>query len=133
MKYLLDTHTFIWAISDTGKLSERALKIIMDKDSDIYVSVLSFWEISLKTSIKKFFLEGINISELPQYAQKMDFGILNLYARATSTFAGLPSKDNHKDPFDRMVIWQAITEKMILISKDRLFEQYSKDGLAIAW
>ena len=53
MKYLIDTHTFIWAISDTDKLSKNALELIKNFDNDVFVSVVSFWEISLKVSIKK--------------------------------------------------------------------------------
>ena len=49
------------------------------------------------------------------------------------TFHKLPLKDNHKDPFDRMLIWQAITKDMTIISKDKLFEQYKENGLKIIW
>jgi PIN domain nuclease of toxin-antitoxin system len=133
MTYLIDTHTFIWAISDTEKLSNVAREIITSKDNDILVSVVSFWEIALKTSIKKFFLEGINNSKMPGYAHKMGLQILDLKAKETSTFEELPLMDNHKDPFDRMIIWQAITNKMTLISKDRMFEQYNKCGLRLVW
>jgi len=128
-RYLIDTHTFIWIISDPGKLSKNALEVITNKKNEIFVSVISFWEISLKTSIKKFFLEGIIVGKLPEYAQKMDLKILNVQAREACTFADLPMKENHKDPFDRMIIWQAITENMTLISKDQLFDQYKDNGL----
>ena len=133
MTYLIDTHTFIWAISNTEKLSEVARSIITDEDNDIFVSTVSFWEISLKTSIKKFYFEGIENSEMPEYARKMGFRILDLGAKETSTFADLPLVDNHKDPFDRMIIWQTICNDMTLISKDQLFEQYKKYGLRVLW
>jgi len=133
MKCLIDTHTFIWAISDTDKLSKTTLELIKDVDNDVFVSVVSFWEIALKTSIKKFFIDGIVADDLPEYARKMDFSILKLKALETCTFANLPLKDNHKDPFDRMIIWQAITENMALISKDKMFVQYKDDGLRLIW
>jgi len=133
MKYLIDTHTFIWAISDTDKLSKTTCELIKDADNGVFVSVVSFWEIALKTSIKKFFIDGIVASDLPEYARKMDFNILDLKARETCTFTNLPLKDNHKDPFDRMIIWQAITENMALISKDKMFAQYKDDGLRLIW
>ena len=132
-RYLVDTHAFIWVISDPGKLSKNALEVITNKKNEIFVSVLSFWEISLKTSIKKFFLEGIIVGKLPEYAQKMDLKILNVQAREACTFADLPMKENHKDPFDRMIIWQTITENMTLISKDQLFDQYKDNGLKLVW
>jgi PIN domain nuclease of toxin-antitoxin system len=133
MTYLMDTHTFIWAISDTSKLSKLALKIITDKTNDIFISTISFWEISLKASIKKEMFIGINIHDLPKFARQMEFHILDTQEKETSTFADLPLKDNHKDPFDRMLIWQAITNDMTLISKDGLFSQYRENGLRLVW
>jgi PIN domain nuclease of toxin-antitoxin system len=133
MIYLIDTHTFIWAISDIKKLSERALEVITNVDNDIFVSVVSFWEIALKTSINKFSFEGIITNDLPKYARKMNFSILEMKAREACTFANLPLKNNHKDPFDRMIIWQAITEDMMLISKDKMFAQYKENGLRLFW
>jgi len=133
MTGLIDTHTFIWAISDIKKLSERAFEMILNTDNDIFVSVVSFWEIALKTSIGKFSFEGIITNDLPEYARKMNFRILEMKAREACTFANLPLKDNHKDPFDRMIIWQAITEDMTLISKDKMFAQYKRNGLRLFW
>ena len=57
MKYLIDTHTFIWAVSDTRKLSDNVHSIITNIENDVFVSVISFWEIALKTSIKNFTLK----------------------------------------------------------------------------
>ena len=131
MNYLIDTHTFIWAISNTKKLSERVLEIITNIDNDIFVSVVSFWEIALKTSINKFSFEGINMNDLPEYARKMNFRILEMKTHEACTFANLPLKDNHKDPFDRMIIWQAIMNGMTLISKDKMFVQYIENGLQL--
>jgi len=133
MNYLLDTHTFIWTISYPNKLSKIVREIITNHDNNIYVSVISFWEIALKVCIKKFSFGGIIIKELPKYAQEMDFHIMDLKVQESCTFADLPLMDNHKDPFDRMIIWQAITRNMQLISKDGLFEQYRKFNLQIIW
>ena len=63
----------------------------------------------------------------------MDFSIIDLQENETITFHALPLKENHKDPFDRMLIWQAITKNMTLISKDTLFEQYIHGGLKLLW
>ena len=131
--YLLDTHTFIWAILETNNLSKNSGSIILSKNNDICVSAVSFWEISLKTRIKKFSFENINIKDFPRLAREMDFTIINLQENEAITFHELPLKQNHKDPFDRMLIWQAITNDMIMISKDSLFEQYKKDGLKLIW
>ena len=63
----------------------------------------------------------------------MNINILEMKALETCTYANLPVKDNHKDPFDRMIIWQAITGNMALISKDKMFAQYAEDGLLLVW
>ena len=133
MNCLLDTHTFIWATLATDKLSKYVQEVILNRGNNIFVSTVSFWEISLKTRINKFSFEGLNIKDFPQYAKDMNFTILDLKEDETITFHELPVKDNHKDPFDRMLIWQAIVKKMTIISKDGLFEQYKEDGLKIIW
>ena len=61
------------------------------------------------------------------------WAVLDMRENEAITFHELPLKEKHKDPFDRMLIWQAITNNMIMISKDGLFEQYKKDGLKLAW
>ncbi|MCL2128198.1 MAG: type II toxin-antitoxin system VapC family toxin [Treponema sp.] len=133
MIYLLDTHTFIWATLKTENLSKKCISIIFDKNNEICVSAISFWEISLKTRIKKFSFKDLDIKNFPQYARDMDFTIIDMQENEAATFHELPVKNNHKDPFDRMLIWQAITKNMTLISKDGLFEQYKKDGLKLVW
>ena len=133
MIYLLDTHTFIWSILNTKNLSKKSREIILNKNHEIYISTVSFWEISLKTRINKISFENININDFPKHARNMDFNIIDLQENETITFHELPLKENHKDPFDRMLIWQAITKKMTMISKDRLFEQYKEHGLKLIW
>jgi PIN domain nuclease of toxin-antitoxin system len=133
MIYLLDTHTFIWAALKTNNLGKNGKKIISDSNNEICVSTVSFWEISLKTCLKKFSFENIDIKDFPQRAKDMDFAIINLKEDEAISLHKLPLKKNHKDPFDRMLICQAITRNMTLISKDSLFEQYKNDGLKLIW
>ena len=133
MIYLLDTHTFIWAVLETSKLSKNVHNIISNANNEIFVSTVSFWEISLKTSIKKFSFENIDIKNFPQYARDMDFSIMDLQENETITFYELPQREKHKDPFDRMLIWQAITKNMAMISKDKSFDEYIKNGLKLVW
>jgi len=133
MIYLLDTHTFIWTILQTNKLSKYSKEIISIRSNEIYVSTVSFWEISLKTKINKFSFANINIDDFPHHAKNMGFTIIDMQEEETITFHKLPLKNNHKDPFDRMLIWQAITKDMTMISKDELFGQYKKDGLKLIW
>ena len=133
MIYLLDTHTFIWAAIKTNNLSKKSMDAIFNKNNEIYVSTVSFWEIALKTRMKKFSFRNIDIKKFPLYAREMDFTVMDMQENETITFHELPLKANHKDPFDRMLIWQAITKKMTMISSDESFEQYKEDGLALLW
>ena len=133
MIYLLDTHTFIWAVMKTDNLGVKGKKIIFDRSNEICVSTVSFWEISLKARLKKFSFENINVKDFPKYARDMDFTIIDMQENETITFHDLPLKENHSDPFDRMLIWQAVTRGLIMISKDKFFNQYKEDGLKLVW
>ncbi len=119
MKYLLDTHVLLWTIFDDEKLSETARKIIKDQDNKVYASIISYWEISLKYALGKLELVGITPDELPKHVQKADINTLGVNKKIVSTFYKLP-KIKHKDPFDRMIIWQAISNKITLISRELL-------------
>lgn len=130
MKYLIDTHIFLWSLFSPGKISRHAAKILKDPGNRIMVSTITFWEISLKYSLNKLELEGITPDELPEFASKMNFELLSLNAEDAASFYHLP-RTTHKDPFDRMLIWQAIREKMVLISKDSKIEAYEDYGLKI--
>jgi PIN domain nuclease of toxin-antitoxin system len=118
---------------ETKKLNNHIHKIIINKENEICVSTVSFWEISLKTRIGKFSFDNVDINDFPQYARNMGFSIIDLKEDETITFHKLPLKENHKDPFDRMLIWQAISKGMAMISKDNKFEQYKIDGLKLIW
>ena len=83
--------------------------------------------------MKKFSFENINIKDFPGYARDMDFTIIDMRENESITFHELSLKENHKDPFDRMLIWQAIARNMAIISNDRLFKQYKEDGLKLVW
>ena len=133
MIYLLDTHTFIWAVLEPNKLGFKGKEIITNKENEIYVSTISFWEISLKTRLKKFSFRNLNVKNFPKYARNMDFTVIDVQEDEAITFHELPLKKNHSDPFDRMLIWQAISKSLTMISKDKLFGQYKDDGLKLIW
>lgn len=132
MNYLLDTHVFLWAIFDDDLLSQSASSIILNQDNTIFVSLISFWEISLKFNTGKLSLHNVFPEELPKYAEKSGFEILNLTPTEVSTSYRLP-KLKHKDPFDRLLIWQCINNNICLISKDSEFSEYKDHGLQIIW
>ena len=90
MKYLIDTHIFLWSLFSPAKISRRAAKTIKDPGKRIFVSTITFWEIALKFSLNKLELEGITPAELPELAKKMSFELLNLSAENAASFYQLP-------------------------------------------
>jgi len=132
MNFLIDTHTFLWSVMDPDRLGTKARDILQETDQRIFVSVISFWEISLKVALGKLSLINILPEQLPETANQMDFETLLLSASEAATFYKLP-KIGHKDPFDRLIIWQAIHNKMPLISKDKSFKDYKVSGLKLIW
>jgi PIN domain nuclease of toxin-antitoxin system len=94
--------------------------------------VITFWEISLKYNLGKIALEGVGPEELPRIAEEVALEILNMSPNEAATFYRLP-RLAHREPFDRLIIWQAIQQKMGLISKDRSFREYQKCGLKVLW
>ena len=132
MNFLIDTHTFLWSILEPDRLGAKARNILQEADQRIFISVISFWEISLKVALGKLSLINLLPEQLPETAKQMDFETLLLSAGEAATFYHLP-KIGHKDPFDRLIIWQAIQNKMPLISKDKSFKDYKALGLKLIW
>ena len=128
MKYLIDTHIFLWSLFSPEKISKPIAIILREPNNQIFVSTITFWEIALKFSLNKLELEGITPGELPEFANKMNYDFLSLNAEDASSFYLLP-RISHKDPFDRMLNWQAIREKLVLISKDSKISAYEEYGL----
>ncbi len=132
MRLLLDTHGFLWSLFTPEKLSKGALREIKSPDNAVAVSVVTFWEISLKYVLGKLELTGVKPEELPDFADQMNLETLSITAAEASSFHKLP-RLRHKDPFDRIIIWQAIQRKMTMLSKDRDFKAYRKFGLKTFW
>jgi len=132
MKILLDTHTLLWAIGKTSELSEKVIREIKNIDNEVLVSAVSLWEIALKSSIKKLTV-SFAIDDIPNYCDKMGFELIPLDPIDALSSLRLPRKTNHKDPFDRMLIYQCIRKNYTLASKDSRLEIYKKDGLKCIW
>jgi PIN domain nuclease of toxin-antitoxin system len=130
--YIDDTHSFLWSIFESNRLSEPVRSILSNSENNIYVSSATFWEISLKFSLGKLELENYTPEKLPALAKKMGFITLAIEPEEAASFYCLP-KTAHKDPFDRMLIWQAISKNLVLLSKDSQFEHYSQYGLKTLW
>ncbi len=130
MIYLLDTHYMLWAIADSKKLSKKVKEVITDPENSIIVSTISFWEVSLKSSLGKLEITGFKPEDLPQACLKVGFEIIELSAKDSSTYHKLKAA-YHKDPFDRMLIWQAIQQGYLMVSIDSNVKKYASEGLKI--
>ena len=129
---MLDTHVLLWAIGKSDELSPKIVEHISDKKNEVCVSAISLWEIALKQSIGKLEL-NFEVEDIPKYCQQMGFEPIPLMPQEALDFLKLPQKKNHKDPFDRMLIYQCIRGNYTLISKDDKMKFYEIDGLKCIW
>jgi len=130
VNFLIDTHIFLWAIFAPQKIPKKLKDFILNLEATKYVSIITFWEISLKFSIGKIDLKGVLPDELPEITRDAGFEILNLSIDTVSSFYKLPKLKN-KDPFDRMLAWQAVNKDFHLMTRDQDFADYKDYGLKI--
>jgi PIN domain nuclease of toxin-antitoxin system len=121
MTYLIDTHILIWRISSNPLLSREIAIAIDDTRNTIFISKASLWEIAIKVGLKKLEM-GISFSELEEYLKKKEMLILDFNHKDLNQLIALPS--HHRDPFDRLIIAQAITNDFTIITDDIKFQQY---------
>lgn len=131
MQYLLDTHIFIWARLAPQKLSAAQLSIVSDKATQKCISTIVIWEISLKFSLGKLELGGHTPEEMLDSAAEAGFYTISPDASDFASFYRLPDAAAHKDPFDRMLIWQAIRQDLTLLSHDAAMPGYKIHGLKL--
>jgi PIN domain nuclease of toxin-antitoxin system len=121
MKYIIDTHTFIWFISGDNKISAQARNLIEDTANIKYISLASIWEMAIKLSLGKINLNG-NFNIFHEQIKKNGFVILNITIDHISSVSTLPH--HHKDPFDRLIISQSLVENFPIIGIDPSFDLY---------
>lgn len=132
MNYLLDTHVFLWAVFSPEKLSATAQSLIQDVNHSPFISTISFWEISLKYGLGKLELIDCSPEQLLETASAMQLELLHPSPEELASFHRLP-RFAHKDPFDRLIIWQALQKKWPLVSKDHRLSDYHSLGLKVLW
>lgn len=132
MRYLLDTHTFLWVLTDRNRLPARVIQIIEDSSQEVFLSAVSLWEMAIKLRSGRLDIGGRSATEVLEEARNMDVNVISLDPDEAATHGSL-TEDTHFDPFDRMLIWQAIQRDMILVSKDPEFEKFKADGLRLLW
>ena len=128
MNLLLDTHILLWALSDDEKLSDKARKMILAPENTVYYSVVSIWEISIKHAIHP---DNVVFSgkEIMQYCRDAGYLALDLQERHIASLETLKRKETakpHHDPFDRMLIAQAKSERMTFVTHDSLLPDYQE-------
>jgi PIN domain nuclease of toxin-antitoxin system len=123
MRLLLDTHTFLWFIQGSQNLSETARDLIEDQENQKLLSIASLWEISIKVSIGKLNV-GMAIAELvSREVYGNGFEVLAIQANHLDELTKLVF--HHKDPFDRLIIAQALAERMPVLTRDEAFGRYA--------
>ena len=122
MRYLLDTHTFLWWNMKSSRLSPRAVELCQDKANTLLLSLASVWEIQIKLQLGKLQLTAPLAEVIKKQREENLIELLPIELPHVLGLANLP--DHHKDPFDRMLIAQAISEGLILISHDPRMTQY---------
>ena len=122
MKLLLDTHTLLWFIAGSASLSAYARSLIEDTANEKFVGIVSIWETAIKVSIGKISLSAPFDILFPHQLQINGFELLPVKVEHTSIVTTLPF--HHRDPFDRLLVAQALEEKMTLLSVDEIFDDY---------
>jgi len=131
MKILIDTHFILWVANNPEKLERGDLNLIEDEKNEIICSSISFFEISIKVGLGKLKLEGIDAGELPGKMRAEGYLIGEISADDMASYHRLPL-EIHRDPFDRMLIWQAIRNGYQLLTRDKRVREYTKFGLQLA-
>lgn len=119
LRLLLDTHVMLWAISNPGRLSVQARSAIAAEENDVFVSIVSPWEIAIKQSRNRIEIPD----DLDRGLESSRFKLLPVLLRHTRAIESMPH--HHRDPFDRMLVAQAIVDGMILVTADRKLTHYA--------
>jgi PIN domain nuclease of toxin-antitoxin system len=128
MKYLLDSGVWLWSIDAVERISKRGLEILNNGQQEIYFSAASVWELSIKAHLGKLTLPAPPAECIPAFMAKQGLRpLLVTHIHAVNVY-DLPS--HHRDPFDRLLIAQAMVEKMTILTADRQFAKYPVD---IVW
>lgn len=131
MDFLFDTHILLWTITGSEKLSPEVLEVLNNPKNNIYYSVASMWEVSIKNQLNKL---PISATLFMHYCEQSGFKKLPIDDRHVLSLETLELAEeniNHKDPFDRMLLSQAKTNGMILITHDKKFSSYNESCIKL--
>jgi PIN domain nuclease of toxin-antitoxin system len=125
MRILIDTHILLWWMMNDSKLSARAADLIKSRETVVFLSTVSIWELRIKESLGKIKLPVTFADDLKQER----FEMLSIHPEHAHSVSTLPM--HHRDPFDRLLIAQAITEDLTLVTHDNAFAQYGVSCLLV--
>jgi PIN domain nuclease of toxin-antitoxin system len=125
MKYLLDTVVWLWSVGSSEAIGDAGLEILSSGDEEIYFSAASSWEIAIRTKLGKFRLPEEPVSYVPRRLTEQGIRSLPVTQSHSLKVYDLPS--HHHDPFDRLIIAQAIFEELTILTSDRIFAKYPVD------
>lgn len=123
--YLLDTHTLIWAESDSSRLPKPVLNIVSDRSKLVYFSQINLFEIGIKQKLGKLPTFGLSLEKFYNKAIEAGFEFLPLTNQHIYAYNEIPLMDNHRDPFDRLLLATALHEKATILSGDEKLKQYN--------
>ena len=119
-RLLLDTHALIWALSAPRRLPARAARAVRDPENDVYVSAVGTWEIAIKSTLGKI---DVDVAAIASAARAADFDELPITIAHTLRLRDLPP--HHRDPFDRLLVAQALVERLVIVTHDPTVARYS--------
>ena len=125
MRFLLDTHALLWALSAPQQLPVSLRRAIQAAENDVYASLVSAWEIAIKAALGKL---EFDVRSLERPLAATGIQLLDVNLQHVARVAELPQ--HHGDPFDRMLVAQAMCESMTLVSRDRELAKY---GVKLLW
>lgn len=125
MRFLIDTHAFLWFVLKDPQLSAKGQGLIADPNNVVEFSPASYWEIAIKISIGKYTLNEPFQDFMDREIAANKLNILHVQVKHVAAVASLPFQPNHKDPFDRLLIAQAMVEQIPLVSNEKIFDAYS--------
>jgi PIN domain nuclease of toxin-antitoxin system len=128
VKLLLDTHTFLWWVAASDELPRKARSAVGSARNECFLSVASGWEIAIKVSLGKLRIDGALDRFLPEQLAANGFRALAIDLKHTARVASLPF--HHRDPFDRLLVAQALEEDLAIVTADPIFGKY---GVKRVW
>jgi PIN domain nuclease of toxin-antitoxin system len=128
LRFLLDSHSLLWFLVGAQNLSSKAREVIEDPDHDIVVSIASLWEIGIKHSLGKLTIQGSFEETFPRQLEINSIDLLEIGMEHVRQVVSLPY--HHRDPFDRILVAQALVEKIPIVSRDPALDAY---GILRIW